>query len=197
MGKDRAPGPFKNKEVMSYHGPGQSARPFNSWVAQGQIIPSKQGNIMEPVQPVQQPSQRKRDFLKYFLGGGVIAWAASVLYPLLAYLKPPVQPEVEVSSVRVGKLDEIAKDSGTIVRFGSKPVLLVRGPDGELHAVSATCTHLDCTVQYRADLGVIWCACHNGKFDVSGRNIAGPPPRALEEYRVLIQGDDVFVSRSV
>lgn len=139
--------------------------------------------------------QGKRDFLKYALGGGLMAWMASIVYPLFAYLKPPKQAEVEVSSVKVGKLSAIEKDSGMIVRFGSKPVILVRTPAGELRAFSATCTHLDCTVQYRKDFGVIWCACHNGKYDFNGRNIAGPPPRPLDEFRVVVQGEEVFVSK--
>lgn len=139
--------------------------------------------------------QGKRDFLKLMLGGGLVAWAAAVLYPVIAYLKPPKQAEVEVSSVKVGPLKDIAKDSGVIVRFGNKPVLVVRTAGGELRAFSATCTHLDCTVQFRADMGVIWCACHNGKYDLNGRNIAGPPPRPLDEYRVVVTGEDVFVSK--
>lgn len=139
----------------------------------------------------------KRDFLKYILGGSLVAWVASVLYPLLAYLRPPKQAEVEVTSVRVGKLNDIERDSGTIVRFGNRPVIVVRSANGEVRAFSATCTHLDCTVQYRKDMGLIWCACHNGKYDFNGRNVAGPPPRPLDEYRVIIQDDDVIVSKKV
>lgn len=139
--------------------------------------------------------QQKRDFLKVVLGGSLLAWIAAVLYPVFSYMKPPKQAEVEVMSVKVGKAESIAKDSGTIVRFGSKPVILVRTATGEFHAFSATCTHLDCTVQYRKDMGVIWCACHNGKYDLTGRNIAGPPPRPLDEFRVILQGDEVFLSR--
>ncbi len=140
-------------------------------------------------------STSKRDFLKLILGGGFLAWIAAVAYPLLAYLKPPVQGEVEVTSVKVGPVSGIEKNSGTIVRFGNKPVLLLRTAAGDLRAFSATCTHLDCTVQYRKDLEMIWCACHNGKYDLTGRNISGPPPRPLEEYRVIIQGEDVFLSK--
>jgi Rieske Fe-S protein len=139
--------------------------------------------------------QGKRDFLKYILGGGLVAWVGSVVYPLLAYLNPPKQAEVEVSSVKVGKLSEIEKDSGRIVRFGNKPVILIRTSDGELRAFSATCTHLDCTVQYRKDLGVIWCACHNGKYDLNGRNVSGPPPRPLDEFKVITQGEEVLISK--
>ena len=146
-----------------------------------------------------QPSpmqQSKRDFLKYILGGGVLAWLVSVLYPLFAYLKPPKQPEVEVSSVKVGKLSDIPNDSGQIVRFGNIPVILIRTPKGDLRAFTATCTHLDCTVQFRKDLGLIWCACHNGKYDLNGRNISGPPPRPLTPMRVIVQNGEVFVAKS-
>ncbi len=141
-------------------------------------------------------NEGKRDFLKLALGGSLVAWLGAVLYPVMEYLNPPKQAEVEVTSVKVGKVKDIEKDSGTIVRFGNRPVILIRSADGEFHALSATCTHLDCTVQYRKDLGVIWCACHNGRYDLTGRNIAGPPPRPLDVYRVVVQGDEVFVSRN-
>ncbi len=141
--------------------------------------------------------ESKRDFLKYILTGGLFAFVASVLYPILAYLKPPKQTEVVVSSVKAGLLKDIDKDSGQIVKFGSKPVILIRTADDELRAFSATCTHLDCTVQYRKDFGAIWCACHNGKYDLNGRNISGPPPRPLDEYRVVVQGDEVLISKKV
>lgn len=142
-----------------------------------------------------QQDRQKREFLKFVLGGGVIAWVAAVVYPVFAYLKPPKQAEVEITSVKVGKTGAIDKDSGTIVRFGTKPVILIRTAAGDFRAFSATCTHLDCTVQYKKEMGVIWCACHNGKYDLTGRNIAGPPPRPLDEYRVIIQGDEVCVSK--
>lgn len=139
--------------------------------------------------------ENRRDFLKYVLGGGLIAWLGAILYPIMMYMKPPKQAEVEVTSVKAGKASTMEKDSGTIVRFGNKPVILVRNAGGEFRAFSATCTHLDCTVQYRKDMGLIWCACHNGRYDLNGRNVAGPPPRPLDEYRVVIQGDDIFVSK--
>ncbi len=142
-----------------------------------------------------QQETERRDFLKYVLGGGILAWLAAVLYPVLAYMKPPKQGEVEVTSVKAGKVSAIEKDSGVIVRFGNKPVILVRNAAGEFRAFSATCTHLDCTVQYRKDMGLIWCACHNGRYDLNGRNVAGPPPRPLDEYRVVIQGDEISISK--
>ncbi|MEX2116118.1 MAG: Rieske (2Fe-2S) protein, partial [Bacteroidota bacterium] len=92
---------------------------------------------------------------------------------------------------------DLAKDTGQIVKFGTKPVILIRTASGELRAFDATCTHLDCTVQYRSDMGVIWCACHNGKYDLNGRNVAGPPPRPLEPYRVVVQNEEIIISKNV
>jgi cytochrome b6-f complex iron-sulfur subunit len=145
--------------------------------------------------PESPENQGKRDFLQWFLAGGVAAFLAAVIYPVLAYLNPPKQAEVEVSSVKAGKLSEMEKESGKIIKFGTKPVILIRTADGELRAFSATCTHLDCTVQFRKDYGMIWCACHNGKYDLNGRNISGPPPRPLDELRVVVQGDEILISK--
>lgn len=153
-------------------------------------------SVQKAPEPKVVPEQR-RDFLKYLLGGSFVAWLASVLYPLLAYLRPPKLGEMEVTSLKVGKLNDIPPNSGTIFKFGSKPGLLVKPASGELKAFSAVCTHLDCTVQYRDDLGVIWCACHNGKYDLNGRNIAGPPPRPLEVFKVIVKDEEVFVSKQV
>jgi cytochrome b6-f complex iron-sulfur subunit len=139
--------------------------------------------------------QSKRDFLKIVFSGGIIALVGSILYPVFSYLIPPKQNEVEVSSIKACTKSEIEKDSGKIVKFGSKPVILIQTAEGNYKAFTATCTHLDCTVQYRKDLGLIWCACHNGKYDLDGRNISGPPPRPLEELKVLIQGEDILISK--
>jgi Rieske Fe-S protein len=93
------------------------------------------------------------------------------------------------------KPGDVKLNTGQIFKFGSRPGILVRTPAGELRAFSAVCTHLNCTVQYRPDLGHIWCACHNGHFDLNGKNIAGPPPRPLDSFVVNVRGDQIVVSK--
>ncbi len=139
--------------------------------------------------------KNRRDFLKYLLGVGLLGFVGSIFYPLIAYLKPPKQNEVEVTSVSAGKLSEFEKDSGKIIRFGNKPVIVIKTASGDVRALSAVCTHLECTVQYRKDMGTIWCACHNGKYDLNGKNISGPPPRPLDPYKVIIKGDEILISK--
>ncbi|HSG48524.1 MAG TPA: Rieske (2Fe-2S) protein, partial [Longimicrobiales bacterium] len=121
---------------------------------------------------------------------------ASVLYPVSRYLTPPEGGEASVGSVSLAvRGSEMKPNSGVLFRFGERPGLLLRTPQGELRAFSARCTHLDCTVQYREDLSHIWCACHNGHFDLSGTNIAGPPPRPLEQFDVNLRGEEIIVTR--
>ncbi len=140
-------------------------------------------------------SVSRRNFLNYILGGSLFGWLGAVLYPIASYLRPPKIAEANVNSVKVGPVDNIAPNTGQIIKFGRKPVILIRDDQGEFHAFSATCTHLDCIVQYRDDTKQIWCACHNGVYDLRGRNISGPPPRPLDEFAVNIVKNEVFISK--
>jgi cytochrome b6-f complex iron-sulfur subunit len=150
------------------------------------IDPNSQGEA-EPM--------TRRHFLDAALWLGGVALVASVAYPVAKYLVPPPQAEANPSSVDVGKEEDFQPDTGTIFKMGNKPGILVRSRDGQFHAFIAVCTHLGCTVQYRPDLGLIWCACHSGRFDLNGINIAGPPPRPLTPLAVNIRDGQVFVSR--
>jgi Rieske Fe-S protein len=137
----------------------------------------------------------RRRLLDAIVSGGLLAFLGAVFYPVVRYLTPPPALEAAASSVTAARIGEVKPNSGKVFRFGSKPGLLVRLPSGEWRAFSAVCTHLQCTVQYRADLERIWCPCHNGHFDLSGKNVSGPPPKPLESYDVIVKGDEVVVVR--
>ena len=138
----------------------------------------------------------RRRFLDWLLGTSAAGLALAILYPVARYLIPPQAGEAAASSVTLDvRPGEVRPNSGQIFKFGNRPAILVRTPSGELRAFSATCTHLGCIVQYRQDFGHIWCACHNGHFDLNGINIQGPPPRPLERYEVNVRGDQIVVSR--
>jgi cytochrome b6-f complex iron-sulfur subunit len=142
------------------------------------------------------PQIDRRNFLNWFLGTTAGAFAVAILYPLSRYLIPPKVEESTAKTVTLSvKPADIKVNSGEIFRFGSQPAILVRTPGNELKAYSAVCTHLSCIVQYRSDVSHIWCACHNGHYDLNGRNIAGPPPRPLQAYDVNVQGDEIVISR--
>ncbi len=135
----------------------------------------------------------RRDFLGMLLGGGFFACIISLFYPVFKYLEPPKVEEVNVSNVKIGAVEDMEKDSGKIIKFGNKPVIVIRKSEGEYIAFTAVCTHLDCIVQFRKDYGQIYCACHNGRYDLNGRNVSGPPPAPLKKFGVTIKNDEVIV----
>ena len=139
--------------------------------------------------------QTRRSALSWLLGGGVLASMGSFFYPVVRYLNPPHISEAAVDEVVAGKVQDLKPNSGKIVRFGSKPALLVRVSESEWKAFSAVCAHLNCTVQYQETTRQIWCACHNGTYDLNGRVVSGPPPKGLEEFAVKLRGDEVIISR--
>jgi Rieske Fe-S protein len=138
----------------------------------------------------------RRSLLDWLLHISIVASAVSVFYPIFAFFKIPPEGESVPVNIVAAKVNELQVNQGKVFRFGNAPAILVRTPDGNWKAFSAVCTHLQCTVQYRTDLQKVWCACHNGIFDLNGGNISGPPPRPLQEFKVTTKGDDVIVSKA-
>jgi Rieske Fe-S protein len=145
----------------------------------------------------QSPSRlTRRKLADYLLGAGLAGLTGAILYPLARYLIPPKVKEVAAGSIVAAKVGELQPNSGKVFLFGGKPAILVHTPQGTYKAFTAVCTHLSCTVQFRQDIGHIWCACHDGHFDLNGQVIGGPPPRPLAEFVVAIKGTDVVVTRT-
>ena len=139
----------------------------------------------------------RRRMVDWLLGTSLGAFLLSVLYPIGRYLVPPTSAESSVASVTLPiKASEVKANTGHIFKFGNRPAILdpdrARRPSGlfgDLHP-------LNCTVQYRPDLAHIWCACHDGHYDLNGRNIQGPPPRPLEMFAVNVRNDEIVVRKT-
>lgn len=144
--------------------------------------------------PNQKKQKSRRTFLNIIFGGSLTAFMSSIVYPVWRFLIPPKSNEPVPTSVLAATIDELKQDSGKIIKFGRKPVILIRIDQVDIRAFSAVCTHLDCIVQYRSDFKHIWCACHNGHYNLNGINISGPPPRPLKPYRVDLKDDKIYIS---
>lgn len=141
----------------------------------------------------------RRRFLDALLTVGFVSTAAAIAYPVSQFLVPPATGEPATASVVAAKAAALRPNAGLIFKFGDKPGIVIRTPDGEVRAFSAVCTHLDCTVQYKADTSQLWCACHNGTYDLAGNVVSGPPPRGLQQFVVHVRGEpgeeEIVISR--
>ena len=134
------------------------------------------------------PDSERRNVLSWFLGASVSALFAAVIYPVARFISPPRLPEATTNRVEAGQTNdpELLDKGYKIVRFGAEPVILVRAAQGDLRAFAATCTHLDCIVEFQPQKKRIWCNCHNGEYNLNGQVVGGPPPKPLRKYEVHV-----------
>jgi Rieske Fe-S protein len=141
----------------------------------------------------------RRGFLDALLAVGFVSTAVAIAYPVSRFLIPPPSGEPATASTSAGKAATLKPNSARIFKFGSRPGIVVRTAEGDVRAFSAVCTHLECTVQLKADTAQLWCACHNGLYDLGGNVVSGPPPRALEQFVVNLRGEpgdeEIVISR--
>ena len=133
--------------------------------------------------PQRSEGPTRRSFIDVVLGAGAIGFLASIVYPVLRYVKP-IAPQDGAGALRLTR-DELArleKEHSLILRHGTTRILVFEDPEQRLRALEARCTHEGCTVQYVPGDSLVWCACHNGRFDLDGRVLSGPPPRPLARW---------------
>lgn len=80
----------------------------------------------------------------------------------------------------VDSVNEIAPGDGAIVREGTRKLAVYRDEHGELHALSAKCTHLGCVVHWNSAERSWDCPCHGSRFDTTGEVMHGPAATSLE-----------------
>jgi glycine/D-amino acid oxidase-like deaminating enzyme/nitrite reductase/ring-hydroxylating ferredoxin subunit len=75
--------------------------------------------------------------------------------------------------------EDLGAGEAGVMTSGAERVAAYRDPDGVLHAVSAACTHLGCTVTWNTAETTWDCPCHGSRFTVDGEVLEGPAVRPL------------------
>ena len=70
-----------------------------------------------------------------------------------------------------------------------KPIILVQPEEGTVVALSAVCTHQQCTVAPDGD--ELRCPCHGSVYDLTGANVSGPAPSPLAQFDVHVSNGAV------
>jgi glycine/D-amino acid oxidase-like deaminating enzyme/nitrite reductase/ring-hydroxylating ferredoxin subunit len=77
-------------------------------------------------------------------------------------------------------VDGIPPGDGAVVRVSGERCAVHRDEAGQLHALSARCTHLGCLVAFNRAERAWECPCHGSRFDVHGKVVQGPANQPLE-----------------
>lgn len=128
----------------------------------------------------------RREFIKKSLYAVLAMLGLGFLLPAVRLLAPTATKEKELVFFPLLSEDDaprrgVRKAELTYAVAGAERkmrVFLVASAEG-LTVFSAVCSHLGCLVNYRKEKREFVCPCHGGRYDLSGKNIAGPPPAPL------------------
>jgi menaquinol-cytochrome c reductase iron-sulfur subunit len=142
---------------------------------------------------------RRDFFLKLGTGAGIAALGAQATASLRS-LVPNVSYDAP-TTVKLGPPGDFPDG----LKFLPDQRLFVFREGRTFYAISATCTHLGCTVraealpkvETRTVEGVpfrlthkFMCPCHGSQYTGDGGNVSGPAPRPLAWYHLSVSPDD-------
>jgi cytochrome b6-f complex iron-sulfur subunit len=141
-----------------------------------------------------QSKPTRRSFLNILwliLGGVALAEFVTVAF---AFLRPRHLKDLREKAepiVTGGSVEGFAPNS--VTAFVRGKFYLVRLEDGGFLAVSRKCTHLGCSVPWIENEMKFACPCHGSAFDITGKVIDPPAPRALDLYPIIIENKIIKV----
>ncbi len=136
----------------------------------------------------------RREFLNWVSKAFLGLWALGAAAVVGAYLKSPDREKrIAEHTVRVGLLDELRIGEARLIRHGTTPFWVIRTDAARVIALSAVCTHVRCILGYDRERRILQCPCHDGRFDLTGNVLGGPPTRPLRAYDVAVRAGEVYV----
>jgi len=146
----------------------------------------------------------RREFIKKALYGLFALFGFAAAVAGLKVLAPtggrdralawfPLVPEEEAPRSGVRK----AELAYTVAGKERKARVFIVSATTGITVLSAVCSHLGCLVNYNKEKKEFLCPCHSGRYDLAGRNIAGPPPAPLTQLPHRIENGMVMVGVKV
>jgi cytochrome b6-f complex iron-sulfur subunit len=142
---------------------------------------------------------RRKLLARFGIGATLIAIGGQA-YAFMRSLVPNVLYE-DPQRFKVGTLDQFGEG---VTFIDAKRIFIFRQKN-TFHCISASCTHLGCTVKMQRlnqakkvkargreiDEQVEFaCPCHGSKYYGDGTNYAGPAPRPLAHYKLEVAAED-------
>jgi cytochrome b6-f complex iron-sulfur subunit len=142
------------------------------------------------------PTNRRAFLSKLWKILGIVALAelALFIYNLLQPAKKNSDAANPALIKTAGNVSDFALNSVTADRINK--YYLIRYEDGGFLALSLTCSHLGCSVNWEETKKEFICPCHSSSFDKQGDVVNAPAPRPLDYYRVIIEAGKVKIDLS-
>lgn len=135
---------------------------------------------------------RRRFLSQAVMGFGMLFGIGTLGFRFLQFLVPN-RKERQAETVLIGAESKIPVGEAVPMDFGGHKILVLRTTEGVV-AFSRRCTDLGCLVSWNREREQFVCPCHQGIFDKTGLNIAGPPPRPLDRFNIIKRGEQLYVN---
>jgi len=153
------------------------------------------------------PREAQQSGRRGFLKTAILSSGAAILtgFPLISYFTAPAFKRATGKWVDFGAVEDLTPGSIEMLtyEFMVKDGWLVLPQRGFVWAnsnrghnikiFSSTCTHLACNVIWEEETNQFICPCHSGRFDSSGKPLAGPPTKPLSVLDHKIEEDNLLV----
>jgi menaquinol-cytochrome c reductase iron-sulfur subunit len=152
-----------------------------------------------------QTDEKRRGFLLKLTWGLTALSAAVAGIPVLSAVFAPLLEKTPQLWRQVGTVDDFPVGTTRLVSFDNADskawagvtaktgAWLRRDDETKFIAFAVNCTHLGCPVRWEQDAGLFMCPCHGGVYYKDGSVAAGPPPKALVQYKVRVNGKKIEI----
>jgi len=146
------------------------------------------------IENVRRENISRRAFLNklwFVLGTVAVAELIAMVITFFRPRKPGTVASDQSTIIVAGPVDNF--EPGTVQAFVRGKFYLARLEDGGFLAMSRSCTHLSCTIPWVSGENKFICPCHSSAFDIAGRVISPPAPRALDLFEIVIENNVVKI----
>ncbi|MFZ5475910.1 MAG: ubiquinol-cytochrome c reductase iron-sulfur subunit [Myxococcota bacterium] len=124
----------------------------------------------------------RRRFVHVFGAGGFGLLVLEALWSTVRFARAPVSYGPPTKRV----LGDPARFAAGATEFVDAANVFVMRDASGVRALSATCTHLGCTVRENPEKDGFTCPCHGSRYDREGRVLGGPAPDPLAFHALEI-----------
>ncbi len=135
---------------------------------------------------------RRRFLSQAVMGFGLLFGLGTLALRFAQFLVPRRAPR-QSEAVLIGNESKIPMGDALGMDLSGQKILVLRTEEGVV-AFSRRCTDLGCLVSWSKEREQFLCPCHQGVYDKTGRNIAGPPPRPLDRFDIVKRGGQLYVN---
>lgn len=147
----------------------------------------------------------RRKFFGYIIGGVGTVVSVGVATPLVGYILSPIWKKSKPIGSPIGRLSDIPTGEpkyltyeervrdGWYTRTLSRAAWVVSDGD-QVVVYDPRCTHLICPYYWDKERQIFQCPCHDGRYNLEGEVLHGPPPRPLDKFEFYLDGDNIVVT---